>query len=95
MLFNIVVGVAVLALIALIVAVVPSAVAFGWAAIVISAIGLVLLSIQELALRGRGDPEIEAAVEDVVQPDIWPPRHPPEPQPTDDQRSTLRPDIWP
>ena len=93
--FNVVVGIAVLAVIALIVAVVSEAVAFGWAAIIISAIGLLLLLVQELAQRGRDETEIEAPVEDVVQPDIWPPQHPVEPQQTADNPSALKPDIWP
>jgi hypothetical protein len=103
MLLNVVVGAAVFALLALIAAIVTGGVAFGWAAIALSALGLLVLAIHELVQRGRAGTESAIFADDteeVVQPDIWPPSELDDAPGESDSAAQadgdpLRPDIWP
>jgi hypothetical protein len=110
-LLNIVAGVAVIALFALLVALFTGSVGLGWFTVGASAVGLVLLIVNELSERGREEPESDAgsplANEELrynrhlLLPDIWPPVRPAPELPGDaeevrpDAGRPLRPDIWP
>ena len=110
MLLYIVVGIATVALLALLAAVISGSLVVGWITVAVSAVGLVLLAVNEVIQRARGDAEPEpedltvrtqlAPATAPLQPDIWPPEHPAQDAESDEvetksDRATLRPDIWP
>jgi hypothetical protein len=110
-LLNVVAGVAVISLSALVAALLTGSVGAGWFTVGASVVGIVLLIVNELSERGREAGESDAdsprANEELrynrhlLLPDIWPIDRP-APEPPDDPETVrpqagppLRPDIWP